>query len=60
MEVEESLLTFGETSDIYQSLDFNTHTLEGRFMRNGRDDQGAVIFEPYESSIEKVIDRQRQ
>ena len=58
MEVEESLLGFGEAADIYHSLDFNIHTLEGRFMRNGRDDQGAVIFEP--SSIEKVIDRRRQ
>lgn len=60
MELQEVLLTLGKAPDICHSLHINPHSLERRLMCKRRDYQAAVILEPDESTIEKVIDRRRQ
>jgi hypothetical protein len=60
VKVEESLLAFSEAANIYHSLNLDAHALERSSVCNRGDNKAAVILEPDESTIEKVIDRRRQ
>lgn len=60
MKIEELLLTAGEASHVDSNCGVDAHSLERRTMRDRRDDERDVVFEPYKSTIEEVINSRGQ
>src|SRR6266404_7305259 len=60
VKIEELLLTAGEPAHVNNLPYVDSHALKGWAVGNRRNDEGSVVFEANEPSIEQMINARRQ